>query len=106
MISTMRDLTPAEASFLQGLKKSPNDFDCLTLSMQVAFFARYLVERGEASFAVEDIRTLFLVADMKAPRSGRPVRPSNGQLVKALDALAGKGAVTIRRNGDRYDCLR
>jgi hypothetical protein len=101
----LTELTPAEKAALQALKTSPNDFDCLPLRHQVEYFVRYLKDRGDASFTVDDLRVLFATADMIAPRSRKPLRPTPGQLQKALDLLQRSGALVIRQSVDTYEAI-
>jgi hypothetical protein len=99
----VKELTPSEVAFLKGLKQSPNDFDCLTLRLQVEYFVRYLGARGDSTFTVDDLRALFVAADMKAPRSGKHVRPAASQLRMMLAALERTGAVSRQPSADVYE---
>jgi len=99
----LEQLSPAEVAFVEGLKKSPNDFDCLPLRHQVAKFIHYLQQRGDTTFTIDDLRALFSVADMKAPRTRKPLRPAAGQLKKVLEALERAGTVGVRRVGNAYE---
>ena len=104
-MTCLTELTPAERASLQALKNSSNDFDCLPLRHQVEYFVRYLKDRGDARFTVDDLRVLFATADMTAPRSKRPLRPTPRQLQKALEVLLRSGSLIARQTADIYEAI-
>jgi hypothetical protein len=101
----VQPLHPFEVSYLQRLKVSPNDFDCLDLPDQAAFFVGYLFQRGDSAFAAQDVAGLFAVADMTSPRSGKPTRPS-ARVVADLLAAASDRSLYRPSDGEHYTLPR
>lgn len=82
------------------MTKSSTDFDCMPRGTQIENFIKFIIKSGNNNFTVEDIRELFIKANMKSPRTSKVIKPTRSQIKNQIERIIAKEMTFIRKEAD------
>src|SRR4051794_6889600 len=84
----------------RALLTSATDFDCLPPNYRVLEFSVFLLDQGNNEFTSEDIRLLFLKANLRNPGDLQIRKPSANQIDRILRKLIEAGKIRLVSSTD------
>lgn len=80
---------------LYDLTKSSTDFDCLPMGIKVKELLKFIIRSGNNEFLIDDLKELFSKSNLKSPRTGRVINPTQHQLNDQIDRLIRNNEISV-----------